>query len=338
MKAFKVNRKILLALFIALIFGLIVPPTVFCQAEKLGIVQYTPPKGWAKTSNENIVAFTDINQKTGGFCIITLYGATPGTGTPASDFAKEWKNLVMSNLKAGANPQIETQTDGGWMMTTGGAAVEMEGGKALAVLSVFSGFGKTVSVLGVFNEPSYAAQLDVFVGSIEMEKAAAPANNTTAPNSPTLDSDGNLVIPQPTRQLTIADLVGEWGDNPGRIATTYVNRSDGSYAGTDSLHFTSKWTIDGNGKYINDFFEVRNGKKLRDVTTGTVTIVGRLITIWRQKSTAKYVVRGWLELPDMTILKVAGPWYEDQEIPEKFFTDFGEDSRFFLTTKWVRKK
>ncbi|MCA1633142.1 MAG: hypothetical protein LC802_05330 [Acidobacteria bacterium] len=126
-------------------------------------------------------------------------------------------------------------------------------------------------------------------------------------------------------------------NHPGRIATTYVNRSDGAYAGTDSLHFTSTWTIDKNGRYTNDFFEVRNGKKLRDVTTGTITIVGRLISI-KHKGTAKYVVRGWLELPDMTILKVAGPWYDDQEIPEKFFTDFGEDSRFFLTTKWVRKK
>jgi len=141
----------------------------------------------------------------------------------------------------------------------------------------------------------------------------------------------------PRRQLTIADLVGEWGDNPGRIATTYVNRSDGSYAGTDSLHFTSKWKIEGNGRYTNDFFEVRNGKKLSDVTTGTITIVGRLISI-KHKGTAKYVVRGWLELPHMTILKVAGPWYDNQEIPEKMFNDFGEYSRFFLTTKWVRKR
>lgn len=40
----------------------------------------------------------------------------------------------------------------------------------------------------------------------------------------------------------------------------------------------------------------------------------------------------------MTILKVAGPWFDNQEIPEKMFTDFSEDSRFFLTTKWVRQK
>jgi len=63
----------------------------------------------------------------------------------------------------------------------------------------------------------------------------------------------------------------------------------------------------GMGNTPTDFFEVRNGQRLRDITTGTITIVGRLISI-RHKGTAKYVVRGWLELPNMTILKVAGPW------------------------------
>lgn len=140
-----------------------------------------------------------------------------------------------------------------------------------------------------------------------------------------------------SRQLTIADLVGNWGDNPGRISTQYVFRDTGEHAGTDSLHFTSKWTIDGDGRYVNDFFEVRNGKKLSDVTTGTITIAGRVIYI-KHKGTAKYVVRGWLELPDMTILKVAGPRYDDQAIPERVFTDFSPDSRFILTSKWVRKK
>ena len=311
--------------------------TAFAQTEKLGIVQYTPVSGWTKTPKPNTVAFSEYNPATGKFCVITLYGATPGTGSPQSDFAREWDNLVVKTFKAEANPKTATSSVGGWIATGGGAEVEAEIGKAVAFLTVISGFGKTVSVLGVFNEPAYADKVDSFIGAIKMDKPSAPASNTAAAAPPALDSDGNLVIPQPTRQLTIADLVGDWGDHPGRIATTYVNRSDGTYAGTDSLHFTSKWTIDGSGRYTNDFFEVRNGKKLRDVTTGTITIVGRLITI-KHRGTAKYVVRGWLELPDMTILKVAGPWFDDQEIPEKFFTDFGEDSRFFLTAKWVRKK
>jgi hypothetical protein len=239
-------------------------------------------------------------------------------------------------MKAEANPATETDSEDGWTAVGGGAAVEFGGAKAIAFLTVISGFGKAVSVLGVTNDQAYIPQFQAFLGGIKMDKTVAPAVITPAASALSLDLDGNIVIPEPTRQLTIADLAGAWGDNPGRIATTYVDRSSGSYVGTDSLHFTSTWTIDASGRYTNDFFEVRNGQKLRDITTGTITIVGRLISI-KHKGTAKYVVRGWLELPNMTILKVAGPWYDNQEIPERIFTDFSEDSRFILTAKWVRK-
>jgi hypothetical protein len=337
MKIASINRKALVCLFMTLSVCLLVAGTVFGQTEKLGIVNYTPPPGWAKMPKENVVAFGDFNQTTGRFCIITVYGATPGTGNPGSDFAREWNNLAVKTMKAAANPTTDVQKGDGWTAVSGGSEVESEAGKAVGFLTVISGFGRTVSILAVFNDPAYVKQVDAFIGAIDLDKPAAPADNTTASAPAAVDADGNIVIPQPTRQLTIADLVGEWGDNPGRISTTYVNRSDGAYAGTDSLHFTSTWTIDGSGRYTNDFFEVRNGKKFRDVTTGTITIAGRLITI-RHKGAAKYVVRGWLELPGITILKVAGPWFDDQVIPERVFTDFSEDSRFILTAKWVRKK
>lgn len=185
------------------------------------------------------------------------------------------------------------------------------------------------------------------ISSIEMDKVAAPANtaaaapaganNTSASAPATIDASGNIVIPEPTRQLTVADLVGAWGENPGRISTQYVSSYTGNYAGTDSLHFTSTFTIDADGRYVNKFFEVRNKQKLSDVSTGTVTIAGRLITI-KEKGTTKYVIRGWLELPDITILKVAGPWFDDQPIEERYFTDFGPDMDYSLAGKWVRKK
>lgn len=327
--------KIILGLLIVLISYALIPLTVFGQTEKLGIVQYTPPKGMNKLPKENVVVFSELNQTTGMYCIITLYGATPGTGNPQSDFKREWNNLVVKTMKAEPNPKTDEQKGDGWTAISGGSEVESEVGKAVSFLTVLSGFGKTVSVLAVFNDPAYVKQVDAFIGGIEMDKVALPANNTAAAAPPTLDQWGNLFIPPPTRQLTIADLVGNWGDNPGRISTHYVYRDTGANAGTDSLHFTSKWTIDGDGRYVNDFFEVRNGKKLRDITTGTITIVGRVISI-KHKGTAKYVVRGWLELPDMTILKVAGPWYDNQEIPERTFTD--PPDSYMLTAKWVRKK
>ncbi len=85
--------KIVSGLFVAHIICLFVPQTALGQAERLGIVQYTAPNGWTKTPKENVVAFSHLNQDTGGFCIITVYGATPGVGNPQNDFTSEWNNL-----------------------------------------------------------------------------------------------------------------------------------------------------------------------------------------------------------------------------------------------------
>ena len=335
----KVFFQLSFSLFVFAAVCVIAPQMALCQSEKLGIVQYVPPKGMTKTLKDNVVAFSDFDQVTGKYCIITVYGATPGTGSAQGDFRREWNNLVVKTLdKAQADPSTDTSMADGWTILAGGSPVESGAGKAIAFLTVISERSRTVSILAVFNDPAYVKQVDTFISAIELEKPAATVGNVTAAsNQLTLDSDGNLFIPQPTRQLTLDDLAGAWGDNPGRIATTYVDRTSGVYVGTDSLHFTNKWTFDSSGRAANDFFEVRNGKKLSDNTSGRITIEGRLLSI-RQKNTAKYVIRGWLELPNMTILKIAGPWFDDQEIPERVFNDFGPDSRFILTTKWVRTK
>lgn len=139
-----------------------IPQSAICQTEKPGIVQYTPPKGMNKTPKENVVAFSELNQTTGAYCIITLYGATPGSGSPQSDFAREWTNLVVKTMKAEANPKTDEQKGDGWTAISGGSEVQSEVGKAVGFLTVISGFGKTVSILAVFNGPAYVRQIDRF--------------------------------------------------------------------------------------------------------------------------------------------------------------------------------
>lgn len=319
-------------LFIVIVFCLTFSNIAFSQTEKLGIVGYTSPNGWTKTSKENIVAFSDYNQTNGKFCIITLYGVTPGSGNPNSDFTKEWNNLVVNNMKAEANPQTDEQKDGEWTAISGGGQVETEAGKALGFLTVISGFGKKISILAVFNDPLYVKPVDDFIKSVVMDKIVAPKNNPVPPQI----VDGKLVIPMPTNQLTVAGLAGEWGEGDSRITTAYVERSSGAYVGTDSLSFTNKWSLTGNGEWSNSYFEIRNGKKLSDITKGTFAINGRVFSMKREKSTSYYVIRGWLELPEMTILKIVGPWYDDQEIPENIFNNPEQGAN--LNKIWVRKK
>ena len=326
--------RVSFGLFVLTVVSLFIPQAAFCQTEKLGIVNYTPPKGWKKTPSENIVTYSELNEATGRFCTITLYGATPGTGNPQSDFAREWNNLVVKPFNGDANPKTETEAAGGWTAIAGGAGVDFQGSKALALLTVFSHGSTTVSVLGIFNDEAYANQLTAFVTGMNMDKTVAAATAPASVAPPLRDESGQLIIPLPTRQLTVADLVGEWGQNDG-INTRYVYRDSGTYAGADSLHFTNKMTITAQGGYYNDFFAIQNGRKIKEDTLGTVAVNGRVLVI-KDRNVRKYVIRGWLELPDMTILEVCGPWYNDDVIPDEIFTNPNQGAN--LDSKWVRKK
>ena len=49
----------------------------------------------------------------------------------------------------------------------------------------------------------------------------------------------------------------------------------------------------------------------------------------------RYVFRGWLDLPDMTIMKLNGPWYDDP-IPSNILSN--PEQGVNLDQTWVRKK
>lgn len=340
--------KLSFSLFILVPLGLLVPESAFCQTERLGIVQYKPVSGWTKTQKQNMVAFSQLNQIAGTYCIITLYGATPGTGSGQGDFTREWANLVIKNMKAGENPKPEAQTADGWTILAGGSAVESEAGKAVAFLTVVSGFGQAVSVLAVFNDEAYTKQIDAFISSIDLDKpapATAPALAAPASGTAAFDDGGNLIIPQPSRQLTTADIAGVWIDGPNRMTTEYVYSGSGKSAGRDTTAFQVKTTFNSNGTYSSFFNSVRKKYETEsDTKTGPYSIVGRLLSIQgtgyegKGTVTTKWVIRGWVELPSMTVLQLAGPWYDNAEIPERNFTDFSEEGRFLPTTKWVRMK
>jgi hypothetical protein len=336
MNTLRSNHTYLFVLLAATLFCFLSVPQTFGQSEKLGAVGFTSPKGFTKTLKENVVAFSSYDQSTGKFCIITLYGVTPGTGSPQGDFNREWNNLVVKTLNAETNPKTESEVEDGWTATGAGTNVDFNGGKALAILTVMTNGDRTASILAVFNEPSYAAPLAAFNSSIQFDKsmaAATPASAAPASAAPQLQN-GKLVIPMPTRQLTIADIAGEWGETAG-LNTRYVDRYTGTYAGFESLHFRNKMTFTASGGYANDFFAISNGRKISEDTFGRVAIVGRVLSI-TQKSTAKYVIRGWLELPDMTVLTVCGPWYDDDKIPEAIFSN--PDQGANLDKNWIRKR
>ena len=130
--------KIILAVFIAYCV-LFLPHASFGQTETLDILQYTPPQGWTKTAKEGAVVFSDINQTTKAFCMLTIYPTISSGSRPQQDFVNAWNSLVVKPFKAPANPKIDTQTDpDGWQGTVGAAEIDIEGVHSYAILSVFT--------------------------------------------------------------------------------------------------------------------------------------------------------------------------------------------------------
>ena len=230
MKIASINRKALLCLFTALSVCLLIPGTVFGQTEKLGIVNYTPPKGWTKTSKENVVAYSVLNRATGGFCVVTVYGATRGTGNPQSDFKREWDELVVKGLNAEPNPKTETRVREGWTATAGGAAAELQGTKAVAFLTVLSGFGRTVSILGVFNDEAYTTQFAAFAESIELDKTAA-----AVPPPPRAESSPPPTPSTGAASMHASALVREFETNEVRATQGYVGKRVRLHGTVDSI-------------------------------------------------------------------------------------------------------
>lgn len=160
------------------------------------------------------------------------------------------------------------------------------------------------------------------------------ASSASAAGPAQVDDYGHIIVPPPTRPLTIADIAGQWGENDG-INIRYVNRYSGTYAGADSLHYRSKMTFTTAGAFYDDFYAIQNGKMIKEKSAGSVSIKGAVLTI-NSSNPTRYVIRGWLELPDMTVLEVCGPWYSNDAIPAEIFTNPRQAAN--LNKKWVRKK
>jgi hypothetical protein len=194
-----------------------IPAVVYAQTEKLGAVSYLAPKGWTKTAKDNVVIFSQVNQGSGHFCFITLYGVTSSEGNPRADFVREWKNRVVQPWNAPADPKTETDNVDGWTAFAGGSQIDFQGNKAFAFLTVLSGFGKTISILGILNDDSYLPSLQEFVERLDVDKSA---NISSAKAEQQQEPSQSEVV----STMHIAVLVKEFENNEVRAIELYIGK------------------------------------------------------------------------------------------------------------------
>jgi len=273
MKELKLTRGIFAVLFATIACCLFMPQTTFCQTERLDIVEYTPPKGWTKTPKEGAVTYSLVNQSRTGFCIITVYASTASAGSPAKDFSKAWNELVVKPFKAEANPKTEIQSSDGWQAIAGGATIEEQGAKAYAILTVFSGFGKTANVLGVLTDESFVAQLEAFTQSIKLDKTAVAVN--PAPHAAVNSA----------REVASGDnkLIGSWA-----TSNSGTRGRDQSGNVLDSGYYKRQYTFNRDGSYTFKAERwlgyMKANEYLMTDEQGSYTVAGDVLTVVPKRS------------------------------------------------------
>ena len=297
---------------------------------RFDLVTYSAPNGW-KVEEKAGEHVSILRTTADNYCLIAIYTSTPARGDLAASFAAEWTRVALRTVDAVDAPIHSINDVGNARAAMGGATTTIQGRPVAAILIVLDAGPSVASILILTPSTqafeAFSAEVQGMLGGLLVRHPETPPDTT--PTAP-VQNGGKLVVSPPSRALTIADLVGEWGHEDG-ITTTYVDRYSGAYAGYDSLHFREKWTITAKGVVLSDFFAIRNGKKIVDKTTGSIGISGRILDV-KVGAAAKYMVRGWLEGPEMTVLKITGPFYE--EIPQDVLDN--PDQGANLDKYWVR--
>ena len=263
--------KIIFGLFIALILCLGAARPIFCQTEKIDIIQFTSPRGWTKTPKDGLMVYSNSDKNTGGFCILTVYPSTASAGSPNNDFANEWNEKVVKPFKAQANPKTETQTEDGWTSVSAATQIESDGITSAVMMTVISGYGRTAIILAIFNNQEYLPQIDAFMTGIKMDKAQAIADAKPSPTVNTgVGSSSN-------------SAVGKWAKSfsgtKGRDQSANILNSE---------YYKSQYTFNSDGTYVFKAEKwlgyIKSNEFWMTDESGNYTVVGEMLTIIPKKS------------------------------------------------------
>jgi hypothetical protein len=238
-------------------------------ADTFDIATFQPPAGWKKVNKDGAVIFNTSNQQKGTYAMIVLYVSGESSGNAQNDFEGDWQQFIVGQFGVKSKPEIEpAKNDRGWEVITGGAAFENEQGTSVAALHTFSGFGKTFSVVAIFNSHDYVAAIEAFADSIQLRKPEI--RSQSAPKS----SD------------SAASILGTWGKSAS-ASVRYADPVSASMAGYSKDQYT--FNADGTYTFISKTFRMGFDKILLVKESGTFQISGNTLTINPQKS----VIQAW---------------------------------------------
>ena len=256
----------------------LLPFVVFClpylvaaQRETFDLLSYSPPEGWVKESKEHIIAFTTTSP--GTYCRIVIYESTPGSGNSQQDFKHEWDDLVVRNYKPDQPPlQVQEQRASEWSINAGTSTFQFKDQQSLVMLTTMSDAHTVISLLFLFNDESYVADIEKFMESVEIVK---PPQSLSQPVTQTESLPSNHP----------PGLIGKWGKSSAVAVGTYASNITGTGYSKSVYNFKS----DGSYTYKQRTFSSTNSKIIVVKESGAYSVAGNRITI----SPSKSVIESW---------------------------------------------
>jgi hypothetical protein len=298
------------------------------------------PKGWTTVADATkglVVAQQDPKRKDAAQLLVLVLPDNKTTPDQALD-------LILSN--AVTNPKVikrdAVPNTGGKLLIADGVtdtinvrlgaiAVGTDQGVVLVML---------ISKVGDFDALGGLEVVTTALVSIKPTTSPAPAKSNEI-MQPTYDAYNNLIVPPPQRAITQADLAGEWKAT-GKSLKGYVNTSTGGYAGYSAVVADQQWIVDAKGGLVSKYNGVHASNagggtfQVNNDTTGTLLIANdRVITVARKGDVKVfYLLRGWFVGPELTIMRINGPYYDVKQIDDGTRQDKRSGN---LDELWVRK-
>ena len=152
------------------------------------LVRYTPPAPWKNTAwkmddtNRDRVSYTNTDLEKRTYCQIFIVRSTISKGDVSSDFASEWKEIVVNSYKVTEPAQVtDTAEENGWKAKAGVATFAFDNGTSIAMLTTLSGYNRAVSIVAVTSSQDYLRSIQDLLASVEMKKPAPSAATVAKP-------------------------------------------------------------------------------------------------------------------------------------------------------------
>ena len=162
---------------------------LYAQKDSFDIIAFNLPEGWKKEMKASVASLDYIDKKDKSWCHIGVYKSVPSKGSIDADFESDWKEFMAGYFKITDSPQTtEVQEAEGWKVKVGVGKFKYNKKDAAAMLTTFTGFGRSVSIVTSTGSERYLETLQNFISSIELKR---PDENDVVVNQQQMPSADN---------------------------------------------------------------------------------------------------------------------------------------------------